>query len=41
MCDRGRLVQVSSVAAVQPHDFGADYSAVKAGVVDFCGPLSS
>ena len=41
MCVRGRLVQVSSVAAVRPYDLGPDYSPAKAGVVDFCVPLSS
>ncbi|RAR98760.1 SDR family NAD(P)-dependent oxidoreductase [Ensifer adhaerens] len=36
----GRLIQISSVAAVQPYDFGPDYSAVKAGVDNLTVSLS-
>lgn len=36
----GRVIQISSVAAVQPYDFGPDYSAVKAGVDNLTVSLS-
>jgi 3-oxoacyl-[acyl-carrier protein] reductase len=36
----GRIIQVSSVASVQPYEFGPDYAAVKAGVDNLTVSLS-
>lgn len=36
----GRVIQVSSVVAVQPYEFGPDYAAVKAGVDNLTVSLS-